>query len=55
MRDITREGSDFALELRRVFDQQQAHRWRLAQSTAEERIARLVRLRDAIWSGRELN
>ena len=53
MRDITREGSDFALELRRVFDQQQAHRWRLAQSTAEERIARLVRLRDAIWSGRE--
>jgi len=39
--------------LRHVFDLQRANRWRMAQTTAPERIARLVRLREAIWAQRD--
>jgi len=39
-------------ELRRVFDKQKASRWRVAKSTADERIAKLRRLRDGIWASR---
>jgi aldehyde dehydrogenase (NAD+) len=53
MSEVSREASDLGAELRRVFDAQQAQRWHLAQSTAEERIARLVRLREAIGARRE--
>ncbi len=40
-------------ELQRVFDLQRANHWKLAKSTAEDRIARLIRLRDGIWARRK--
>jgi aldehyde dehydrogenase (NAD+) len=39
-------------DVRRVFDAQNARRWVVAQSTAEERIGKLTRLKDAIVSHR---
>jgi len=42
-----------AAELRRVYELQLAHRWTMAATTAAERCARLVRLRDALWARRE--
>ncbi len=39
-------------ELRRIFEVQKANRWRVAEATAPERIAKLVRLRDAILEER---
>lgn len=44
---------DRCLRLREVFDSQKAKRWKMAQSTASERIARLVALRNALWARRE--
>jgi aldehyde dehydrogenase (NAD+) len=46
------ERSQAMGELRRVFDKQKANRWRMAKSIADERIARLERLRDGIWATR---
>jgi aldehyde dehydrogenase (NAD+) len=49
------ERSEARTELRRVFDvfeKQKANRWRVAQSTADERIAKLQKLRDGIWGTR---
>jgi len=40
-------------ELRRIFDSQQANRWRVAQTTARERAAKLRRLAAAINARRE--
>jgi aldehyde dehydrogenase (NAD+) len=40
-------------EIRRIFDKQQANRWRVAQRGASERIERLKRLRDVLWARRE--
>jgi aldehyde dehydrogenase (NAD+) len=40
-------------ELHRVFDLQRANRWRVAQGSAEDRMARLRKLRDGIWAQRE--
>jgi len=40
-------------EIHRIFDKQQANRWRVAQRGASERIERLKRLRDALWARRE--
>ncbi|HOX46188.1 MAG TPA: aldehyde dehydrogenase family protein [Myxococcota bacterium] len=40
-------------ELREAFQRLRANRWKLARSGAEERIARLQRLRAAIWARRE--
>jgi len=39
--------------IREAFDRLQANRWRLARSGAEERVARLQRLRAALWEKRE--
>lgn len=40
-------------EYRRVFDLQRANRWRLANSSATQRVEKLVRIREAIWTRRE--
>ena len=40
-------------QLRRVFQKQRENRWRVAQGTADERLAKLRRLRDGIWASRE--
>ena len=42
-----------AAEVQRVFALQQQHRWKLAQSSARERVARLERLREAIVARRD--
>jgi aldehyde dehydrogenase (NAD+) len=39
-------------EVRKIFDAQSARRWVVAQSTAQERIGKLTRLKDAIASHR---
>src|SRR6266478_1600222 len=39
-------------DIRKVFDAQKARRWVVAQSTAQERIGKLTRLKDAIASHR---
>jgi aldehyde dehydrogenase (NAD+) len=39
-------------DIRKVFDAQTAHRWMVAQSTAQERIGKLTLLKDAIVSHR---
>ncbi|MBI5367200.1 MAG: aldehyde dehydrogenase family protein [Planctomycetes bacterium] len=39
-------------DITRVFEKQRANRWRVAQSTAAERIARLAKLRDAVLARR---
>ena len=39
-------------EVRKIFDAQRARRWVVAQSTAQERIGKLTRLKDAIASHR---
>lgn len=36
-----------------IYEKQRANRWRMAQTTAAERAARLRRLRDALWARRE--
>src|SRR6267154_147779 len=40
-------------DVRKVFDAQNARRWVVAQSTAQERIRKLTRLKDAIASHRD--
>lgn len=40
-------------ELKRIYDKQQANRWEIARTTAAERIAKLKRIRDAIFAARE--
>jgi aldehyde dehydrogenase (NAD+) len=40
-------------EVRKIFDAQTARRWVVAQSTAQERIGKLTRLKDAIVSHRD--
>lgn len=46
-------GAGTMREIERIFQKQRAHRWRMAQTTAEERIARLKKIRDAIFARRE--
>jgi len=40
-------------ELRRLFELQRGNRWRVATLSTEERIKRLLKLREAIWAKRE--
>src|SRR5258708_18648114 len=40
-------------DIRKIFDAQKARRWMVAQSTAQERIGKLTRLKDAIASHRD--
>ncbi len=44
---------DVRARIREVFEAQRAHRWVLAQTTAEQRIRKLERLRDAILARKE--
>lgn len=39
-------------EISRVLDEQRQHRWTMARTTATQRIDRLNRLRDAVWTRR---
>lgn len=48
-----RPSSDPLADIRRVYELQRANRWRMATTTADERIARLRRLRDRIGETRE--
>lgn len=41
-----------ARDFRAVFELQRANRWRLANSSAADRIEKIARLRDAIWARR---
>lgn len=45
--------TDIPTRIREVFERQRAHRWVLAQTTAEQRIEKLERLRDAILGQRD--
>ena len=36
-----------------VYEKQRANRWKVAQTTADERVAKLQRLYDATWARRE--
>jgi len=45
-------GIDQSEEIRRVYELQRANRWNMARTTAEQRIARLRRIKDALWDRR---
>ncbi len=40
-------------DIKEVYEKQRANRWNVAFTTAEERIAKLIKLRAAIWARRE--
>jgi acyl-CoA reductase-like NAD-dependent aldehyde dehydrogenase len=46
-------SSDPLAEIRRVYELQKANRWRMARTTAHERIAKLRKLRDRIGETRQ--
>ena len=50
----SKSAQDPALSaIQAVYDKQRANRWKVAQTTADERVAKLKKLYDAIWARRE--